>query len=201
MRIRALTGALIAAVTTLALAGCGGSEDATAGSTGPTEQPPTSSAAQADHNQADITFAQGMIPHHAQAVQMAQMAATRARSPQVQELARQIEAAQGPEIMIMTEWLRQWGAEVPSTTPGPGEMGHGGGMMSPDQMNQLGHGPGADFDRMFLQMMIQHHEGAIAMARTEIANGENTDAIALAEQIIRTQQAEIQQMQALLSQG
>ncbi|MFN2495106.1 MAG: DUF305 domain-containing protein [Pseudonocardiaceae bacterium] len=208
MRIRALTGALMAAVATLALAGCGDSDNPTAGSTGQTGQPPASSTAPADHNQAghnqaDITFAQGMIPHHAQAIEMARMATTRAESPQVQELAQRIEGAQGPEIVTMTGWLQQWGAEVPSTTmSGQGGMGHGaGGMMSPDQMSQLGHASGAEFDQMFLQMMIQHHEGAIAMARTEIDNGENADAIALAEQIIRAQQAEIQEMQGLLAQG
>jgi uncharacterized protein (DUF305 family) len=80
-------------------------------------------------------------------------------------------------------------------------MGHGGGMMSANQMSGLGHASGAGFDQMFLQMMIQHHEGAIKMARTEVDNGRSADAIALAEQIIRAQQAEIEEMQTLLAQG
>ncbi|MCA1670732.1 MAG: DUF305 domain-containing protein, partial [Actinobacteria bacterium] len=123
-----------------------------------------------------------------------------AQSSQVEDLAQRIERAQGPEIATMTQWLQQWGAEVPSTTPGQGGMGHGEGMMSPEQMNQLGHGSGAEFDRMFLQMMIQHHEGAITMARAELADGQNPAAKQLAQQIIDTQQAEIQEMQALLAQ-
>jgi uncharacterized protein (DUF305 family) len=200
MRIRARTSALMAAVATLALAGCGGSDGTTADSTGQTGQSPAGFAAQADHNQADITFAQGMIPHHVQAVEMARMASTRGPSPQVQELARQIEAAQGPEIGTLTGWLQQWGVEVP-TTSGQGGMGHGGGMMSANQMSGLGHVSGAGFDQMFLQVMIQHHEGAIKMARTEVDNGRSADAIALAEQIIRAQQAEIEEMQTLLAQG
>ncbi|HEU0086847.1 MAG TPA: DUF305 domain-containing protein [Pseudonocardiaceae bacterium] len=202
MRIRALTGALTA-VAILVLAGCSGSADTTAGSTGQAGQPAGTSIVQADHNQADVTFAQHMIPHHGQAIQMARMATARGQSPQVKDLARRIEAAQGPEIETLTGWLEQWGAPVPPATgAGQGGMGHcPGGMMSPAQMGQLGPASGTGFDGMFLQMMIRHHEGAVTMARTEIDTGQHPAAIALAKQIIQTQQAEIREMQALLSQG
>ncbi|MGQ0773768.1 MAG: DUF305 domain-containing protein [Pseudonocardiales bacterium] len=202
MRVRALTGMLATAAATLVLAGCGGNTTGTTSPGGP--QPPSSVPQQVqDHNQADISFAQEMIPHHAQAIQMAQLAPDRAQSPQVKDLASRIEQAQGPEIETMTGWLRAWNAEVPPT----GESGgaHGGGMgtggMDHQQMQQLGQATGVEFDRLFLQMMIKHHEGAVETARTELENGQNPEAKQLAQQIIDTQQAEIEEMQALLPQG
>lgn len=152
-------------------------------------------------NDADVAFAQSMIPHHEQAIEMAELAADRAGSDEVRQLAQDIEAAQGPEIAQMKAWLDQWGQEA--TPPGGmdhGDMGHGdtGGMMTEDDMNMLEATNGADFDRMFLEMMIEHHEGAIDMARTELANGENPDAVALAEQIETDQEAEIAKMKGLL---
>jgi uncharacterized protein (DUF305 family) len=135
---------------------------------------------------------------------MAEMAMTHAASPEVRELAGNIKQAQQPEIDQMTEWLKAWGAQVPSTsTAGMGGTDHGGGgsmpgMMSAEQMNQMGQASGAQFDRMFLQMMIEHHEGAIEMAQAEVNDGENSDAQQLAQKIITDQQAEITQMQALL---
>ena len=223
--MRAHIAALAAIAAVLALAGCGG--DNTAGTTSPgSTQPPSSAQQQAqDHNRADITFAQGMIPHHAQAIEMAQLAPQRAQSPQVKDLARRIEQAQGPEIETLTAWLQDWNAEVPPTgesggdhgggmdpggmdpggmDPGgmdPGGMGQMSGMMDPQQMQQLGQATGAEFDRLFLQMMIKHHEGAITMARTELTDGQNPEANQLAQQIIDAQQAEIQEMKALLPQG
>lgn len=203
MRARALTGMLAAAAATLVLAGCGG--DNTAGTTSPGgPQPPSSVQQQVqDRNQADISFAQEMIPHHTQAIQMAQLAPDRAQSPQVRDLASRIEQAQGPEIKTMTDWLRAWNAEVPST----GESGgaHGGGMgaggIDHQQMRQLEQATGPEFDRLFMQMMIKHHEGAIETARTELENGQHPEAKQLAQQIIDAQQAEIEEIQALLPQG
>ena len=205
MRARVFTAVFAATTTALVLAGCGQNDSANTTPPGGTQPPGSAQQHTEDHNQADIAFAQGMIPHHAQAIEMARLAQQRAQSPQVKDLARQIEQAQGPEIATMTTWLQQWGAPPPSTTA-PGQMGHGGGMgpmpgmMDAHQMNQLGHGSGAEFDRMFLQMMIQHHKGAITMAQTELTNGQNPAAKQLAQQIIDTQQAEIQKMQNLLSQ-
>ena len=214
MRTRARTATLIAVTTAaLVLAGCGG--DSTTGSTPAGTQPPSSQQQAPDHNQADVTFAQAMIPHHAQAIEMAQLAPDRAQSPQVKDLANRIEQAQGPEIETMTAWLRAWNAEVPPV--GQGGMGHGGGMdpdrgmdpggmgpmqgmMNGQQMQQLDQATGAEFDRLFLQMMIMHHEGAVTMARTELESSKNPEATQLAQQIIDAQQAEIQEMRALLPQ-
>jgi uncharacterized protein (DUF305 family) len=133
---------------------------------------------------------------------MSRLAPERAESAEVKNLARQIEAAQGPEIETLTGWLRDWGA-TPST-PGMdhGSMGHGmEGMMSDAEMQQLEQARGAEFDRQFLSLMIRHHEGAVAMARTELASGQFPAAKQMAQQIIETQQAEINAMRGLLAQG
>ncbi len=174
----------------LTLTACGGEDD-------------TSTASNAEFNDADVTFATEMIPHHQQAVEMAELAADRAQSPEVRQLAEDIEAAQGPEIETMTQWLMNWGQETPVGSMDHGDMGHGDsqempGMMDEAEMTQLMKSDGAAFDQMFLQMMVEHHEGAIEMARTERANGENPDAVALAEQIESDQEAEIGEMDELL---
>jgi uncharacterized protein (DUF305 family) len=120
----------------------------------------------AEHNDADIAFVRGMIPHHEQAVEMSQLAADRAASPQVKQLAATIERAQAPEIEQMRGFLEAWGVEEDSSMGG---MHHGGsgmpGMMSGQQMSGLDQANGAAFDRMFLQMMVMHHEGAVTIER------------------------------------
>lgn len=157
-------------------------------------------------NDADVTFAQQMIPHHEQAIEMAQLAQGRASSSEVLELAENIEAAQGPEIDTLQGWLEAWGGEVTSgETDGMdhGVMGHGSGgamagMMDEDEMDDLMAASGANWDRMFLEMMIEHHEGAVEMAQVEVDQGENPDAVALARKIISDQQDEITRMRQLL---
>ena len=152
-------------------------------------------------NDADVAFAQSMIPHHEQAIEMAELAADRAESAEVKQLAAGIKAAQGPEIEQMNAWLDQWGQDAtPSGGMDHGDMGHGdtGGMMTEDDMTMLENAGGTEFDRMFLEMMVEHHEGAIDMARTELADGENPDAIALAQQVETDQEAEIDKMKQLL---
>lgn len=150
------------------------------------------------HNTADVTFAQQMIPHHQQAIEMARLAKTRAGSQAVKSLAAQIDAAQDPEITTMTGWLKAWGEDVP--TAGMDHSGHDmPGMMTGGQMADLTAVSGADFDQMFLAMMIAHHRGAIEMATTEQADGKYRDAIALADQIESAQKAEIATMQGLLA--
>lgn len=202
MRARALTATLAVTAGVLMLTGCGG--DNTAGPATGGTQPPASQQQDSDHNDADIAFAQAMIPHHAQAIEMARLTSQRALSPQVKDLGNRIAQAQAPEIETMTSWLRVWNAELP---PGPagrehtGGMGHMPGMMDTRQMRQLNQAAGAEFDRLFLQTMIGHHEGAIVLASTELAHGRNAGATRLARQIIGAQRAEIRQMQALLSQG
>ncbi|QNN53443.1 DUF305 domain-containing protein [Nocardioides mesophilus] len=186
----ALTAALLAA--TLTLSACGNSD------TGDT------SNGSDQFNDADVSFATDMIPHHQQAVQMTEMAADRASSPEVKQLADEIAAAQGPEIDTMTGWLEAWGQELPADSMDHGDMGHGDeaggmpGMMDADTMDELEQASGEEFDEMFLTSMIEHHEGAIEMARTEQAHGENPDALALAEKIEKDQRAEITQMKAML---
>jgi uncharacterized protein (DUF305 family) len=146
------------------------------------------------HNAQDVMFAQMMIPHHQQAVTMAEQAATKASSPEVKQLAERIEQAQGPEIQKMAGWLRSWG--VPASGKG---MHKGDGMMSEQDMKRLGALSGKAFDKAFLQMMIKHHQGAIAMAGTEQAQGSFPDAKAMAHAIATSQSAEIATMRKLLA--
>lgn len=160
------------------------------------------------HNQADVTFAQMMIVHHRGAIEMADLAPTRAASDKVKQLAAKIKAAQAPEIEQMSGWLTDWGtgpAASSSAMGGMSGMDHGSstssampGMMSGEQMTQLTAATGAAFDKMFLQLMIAHHQGALEMSKTEKTSGQNPDAQALADSITSSQTAEIATMQELL---
>jgi uncharacterized protein (DUF305 family) len=180
------------------------------------------SAADAQHNAADLAFAQQMIVHHQGAIEMADLAPTRAASQQVKDLAVRIKAAQGPEIQQMQGWLTTWGAAMPSSTNASssedttgmdmggmgsqGQMTSGGvttamsipGMMSDADMQQLTAASGTEFDRLFLQQMIVHHQGALEMAGTELAQGSSAAALALAQSIKTSQTAEITEMQQML---
>ena len=177
------------------LAACGGN----AASSG------SSSSGTTTHNGADVAFATQMIPHHAQGVTMAKMAISRATSKDVVDIATTIQDAQKAEIHTMAGWLDSWGKPVPDTAMGgmsgmhPGSMGNGSmtGMMTPGEMRQLTNASAADFDRLWLQLMVKHHQGAIAMAKTELQAGQDTSAKALARQIIAAQQAEITTMNNL----
>ncbi|HEX8628552.1 MAG TPA: DUF305 domain-containing protein [Catenuloplanes sp.] len=207
--IRRAAGATLTAVATLALAaGCGdhGGTDGGAGhDMGRATTAATSSVAATDsHNQADITFAQGMVPHHQQAVVMADLAATRASAAEVKALAAKIKQAQAPEIEQLNGWLTGWGAAMPSAPAGgghdmPGMNPQMPGMMTDKDMADLKTATGAGFDRMFLQMMIRHHQGAVEMARTQQQQGKGSAVKALAARIEADQTAEITQMQALLA--
>ena len=211
MKIKKMALATTAVTAALALSACGGGE--ATGSAGQAPPAPTSSAAgqqvSADHNEADIAFAQGMIPPPRQAVDMANLAADRAESDQVKQLATAIQQAQGPEIQQLQGFLAAWGAPesggMPNMSqehnmPGMEQNGMSGmsGMMSDQQMQQLEQASGVEFDRMWLQMMIAHHEGAVQMAQTELRDGRNPEAKALAQTIIDAQQTEITQMQEML---
>jgi uncharacterized protein (DUF305 family) len=167
-------------------------------------QSTTGTAATGTHNNADVAFSTNMIPHHAQAVAMAGLAAVHATSAAVKDLAVKIKAAQAPEIAAMSGWLAGWGAKVPAATYATGSMGsmtNGSmpGMMSDADMTALGRASGTAFDRMWLTMMISHHEGAIAMAKTELGQGQNTESKKLAQSIITGQSAEIVTMKSLLA--
>jgi len=156
--------------------------------------------ASAGFNAADVMFDQMMIPHHQQAVEMAKLVPSRTTNEQVRALAAAIEGAQQPEIDQMTAALQAW--NEPTSMPAMG--GHGGhsmsGMMSDDQMSQLKALSGSAFDKMWLQMMIEHHQGAITMSKTELEQGKDAATKALAESIIEGQQKEITQMQSMLQQ-
>jgi uncharacterized protein (DUF305 family) len=150
-------------------------------------------------NDADIAFAQHMIPHHLQAVEMADLAATRAADPEVRTLATQIKSAQTPEIAMMTGWLAGWGGHTFSPTV---HGAHGGvvmpGMMEHTDMDQLAAVTGAAFDRLFTRMMITHHLGAIEMAGDEEQRGAAPEAKALAFTIKSAQKEEVGRLQKIL---
>ncbi len=152
------------------------------------------------HNDADVAFATGMVPHHQQAVQMSDVLLTKTGvDGDVLALATTIKAEQAPEIAQLTGWLSAWGAPAPSGSGDMGGMAGSGGMMSQGDMDALTHAQGRDAQTLFLRGMITHHQGAVAMAQTEVAQGRNDDAKALAAKIITSQQAEIDQMNGLLA--
>jgi uncharacterized protein (DUF305 family) len=197
-----------AVAAALALAGCAsGSGTGSSGTSTPgmdhgsssASAPSTSAPASAtEHNAADVTFAQMMIPHHAQAVQMSDMMLKKQDIPaDVAALATKIKAAQGPEIEMMTGWLQSW--NEPTQMPS-GHSSHSmGGMMGDEDMKKLDAAQGGEAARLFLQQMIAHHEGAIMMAKTENTAGKNIDAVKLSKDIVSAQEAEIQEMHTLLS--
>src|SRR5882757_1686482 len=171
----------------------------------PAEQP-------AGFNDKDVDFATNMIPHHQQAVEMAAMVPDRSTNPAVLKLAADISAAQGPEIETLKVFLVQWkegtdtNPEAPETSGSPDSHGgHGGmdpmemqGMIDAAAIANLASLKGPEFDKLWMQSMISHHEGAIEMANAEIAGGANVDAKSLAQQIVTAQQGEITQMKQML---
>jgi uncharacterized protein (DUF305 family) len=198
--------ALIAALALPACTGAGSNSAVPAKSNGG-----ASSRSSAVFNNVDVMFTQMMIMHHQQAVEMANLAQTRAADPKVKQLAAQIKAEQTPEIATMKGWLAAWGqptampgmpSGMPSGMPGmPSGMPSGmPGMMSSADMAKLAAATGKNFDKQFLQMMIAHHKGAIQMAHAEQVREANPDAKTLASQIIKSQQAEIGTMQKMLAQ-
>ena len=207
MRTRTTTLAAAGIALALTLAGC--SSTGTTGSA-PNASPTAPAAAPTPSGSAgDIAFAQLMIPHHQQAIQMADMALANASSDQVKVLATQIKAAQDPEIQTMTGWLTSWGA--PTSMPGASgtddragmdhDMGgmSGAGMMTAEQMDALAKATGSDFDTMWLQMMIAHHQGAISMAQQVADTTTNPAVQELADAVIAGQTTEITTMQQMLA--
>lgn len=211
---RRLAAVGIVASGALLLAGCG-SDDAKNTGRGSGDAPTAARKSGANpapgaSNDADVTFAQSMIPHHQQAVAMARLADGRASDPEITSLAAAIEKAQGPEIRAMRAWLKAWGAPASSAHGMPG-MDHGAGgmdhmagtagmagMMSAKDMTGLKAARGEDFDKKFARMMIGHHHGAVTMARDEQRHGRNATAKKLAGDVIEHQTAEIATMRTLL---
>ena len=193
MRFHALArGTALAAVVAagaLVLSACGSNHDA--GMMSPSSTTGASAA--------DAMFAQMMIPHHEQAVVMSELAETRASNPEILALAAEIKAAQQPEIEQMKGWLAEWGVPVMSGMDAMGEHGgHGmSGMLTEEQLDDLETASGVEFDILFAEGMIEHHEGAIDMAE-DVVDSKDPRVAALAQAIIQTQQAEIAQMKAIL---
>ncbi len=225
-------GVALLAASTLLVGACSNGETVSKPAASPTAVSTSASAGSASsdaaHNDADVMFAQGMIPHHQQAIEMSDMLrGKQGIDPEVVLLADEIKSAQGPEIEQMQGWLEQWGVSdtpAPSGTgmpghqmPGGGDMGDmpghqvpggmgdvpgmgggGHGMMSEADMAALQNAQGAEAGRLFLTQMIAHHKGAIMMAQQEIDNGQFPAAVGMARNIVSSQQAEIDTMQALL---
>jgi uncharacterized protein (DUF305 family) len=156
-------------------------------------------AATGPHNPADVDFATAMITHHAQAIEMARIVLERTQTTQVKDLAERIEAAQTPEIAILSGWLSGWGAPVPATSMAMGSGKTMDGMMSDSDMKELAAASESTVDALFLTQMSEHHRGAIAMAREELASGSNPQAKELAQTIKKTQTAEVSEMKTLLA--
>ena len=202
-RINLRRAALATGALGLALlaGGCGdhGMDHNTMGTAAPSAATPRSGAT---FNATDVKFATDMIPHHRQALDMAGTAQSKAATPEVKALADKIGKAQEPEIATMSGWLTAWGEPVPS--PGAmhhdmGDMGQMPGMMTDQEMQDLAKAAGKDFDKMFLQMMIKHHQGAVEMAKAEQAQGQDPAVKRLAATIAADQTAEITEMQGLLA--
>ena len=197
--IRRFTAPAIALALTATLAACGSDHSSTSHSASATT-PTGGSTAEGALNSADVEFAQGMIAHHEQAIEMAEIALDPnvGASPEVIDLATRIKGAQDPEVELMTGWLTAAGQPVAMDMSDGHDMSSMDGMMTAEQMGAMAAMTGAEFDQMWLKMMIAHHEGAVAQSETVKAKGSNAGVLALADQIITAQQAEIAEMQALL---
>ncbi|MHA7176929.1 DUF305 domain-containing protein [Arthrobacter sp. Sr24] len=183
----------------IALAGCSTATDGGSmpgmdhGTTATTQASATGTGT--EHNAADTMFAQMMLPHHVQAVDMSDiMLAKTGLDARITALANEIKAAQGPEITKMTTWLTGW--SEPTTMAGGHSMD---GMMSPADLDKLTAAEGTEASKLFLTQMIAHHEGAVEMAKTEVTGGKNADAVTLAKSIVSSQETEIKTMQDLLA--
>ena len=190
------TDPAVAAATALLLGlGACGSGDSHGSMAGGNTRSTSGAAGSVTGAQGDVEFAQMMIPHHEQAVEMATLALENGTaSEDVKGLAQQIQGAQDPEIRTMKGWLSQWGADESA-----GPMDHGsGGMMSDDDMSSLADASGDEFDRMWLSMMIEHHQGAVDMAQDVLDTTANPDVKQLATAVVEGQQKEIATMEDLL---
>lgn len=197
----ALVSSAAAGALTLTVSGCSSSSSTPAMDHNATPMPgmsaTTSMSAALAGRAGDVMFAQMMIPHHQQAIELADIALGKpSASAMVRELATQIKAAQDPEITLMRGWLTSWGAST-ATAGGMGQ-GMGSGMMGDTDLTALRAAQGAEFDRRWLTGMIAHHQGAVLMANQVLASTTDPAVKALAESIVNTQTAEITTMQAQL---
>jgi uncharacterized protein (DUF305 family) len=204
---RTMTLTALALASALTLTACGtGAQDENAGAEASATATPSTTATgsaeevSAEHNDADVMFAQMMIPHHQQAVEMSEMLLAKDDVPaEVAAFAQKVIDAQGPEIERMNAMLTAWGQD-PVDTDGMEGMDHGGmsGMMSEEDMAALEQAQGTEAARLYLEQMTAHHKGAVDMAKDEVEDGQNPQAVQLAEQVIADQEAEITEMQQML---
>ena len=181
----------------LALTACGNDEPTTDTST---------QVSETEHNDADVAFASDMIQHHAQALSMVDLTVGRTLDPEVQQIAEDVREAQGPEIETMSDWLQEWGEEVPETMRDHSNAGHDmeemgesmPGMMSGADFDELENAPDTQFQALWLEMMLAHHEGAVEMARAAQEDGQFAPTVELAGTVVDTQTAEIKAMKMLL---
>ena len=162
-----------------------------------------SDLSQVEYTGADITFMQGMIGHHAQALEMVELLKTRSASADMKKLALRIELSQDDEINMMQRWLEVRGQQVPNRNA---MHAHGGalmpGMLTPDEMQRLTNAKGAEFDRLFLEGMIKHHGGALAMVADLLATpgaAQESDVFAFVSDVEADQRMEIDRMGAMLA--
>jgi uncharacterized protein (DUF305 family) len=194
--ITRMAAGLVAAATVIALSACGAG---TREDRGASDAPATTAGAATGHNTDDVMFAQLMIPHHQQAVELAALVPDRSTDPELIRLAATIAGQQQPEIDAMKAMLAQWEVDSSGTTH---EGAHGmtmAGMVDEATMVRLEALKGPAFDTLWLQSMIAHHQGAIEMANVEIAEGSNVDMVGLARAVVTAQQAEIDQMEQMLA--
>jgi uncharacterized protein (DUF305 family) len=189
----------VAAAVVIVLASCSG--PSTPERTGPTGPSPTHDSRSAEHNAADVAFAEDMIPHHRQAVDMTAMVPSRSTNADLLVMATHISSDQQAEILTMKGLLAQWGVQDAPSHENPKDQSgmHMAGMVDGATLNTIQSLSGPSFDALWMTSMISHHQGAIAMARNEIDQGRSSDAIKLAKMIISAQQREIAQMNHLLS--
>jgi uncharacterized protein (DUF305 family) len=154
------------------------------------------------HTAADVRFMQGMIGHHAQALEMTELLKTRSTDPDMQKLALRIELSQADEIRMMQEWLQARGAALPD--PHAHHL-HGAtlmpGMLTQEQMTRLASAQGREFDRLFLEFMISHHVGALVMVEELFDSpgaGQEAEIFAFASDVDADQRMEIARMGAML---
>jgi uncharacterized protein (DUF305 family) len=198
---RNLTLSAAALATVLVLAGCATGESGTQAAEPSLAATSATTAAEvsAEHHDADTMFAQMMIPHHQQAVEMSEiMLAKKDLDPRITDLATKIKDAQGPEIEKMTGFLEAWGEPTGSSTMEGHDMSSMEGMMTEEDLAQLEAAQGTEAAKLFLTQMVAHHEGAVKMAEQEVEQGSNPQAVELARTIVQDQEGEIKEMQDLL---
>jgi uncharacterized protein (DUF305 family) len=188
-------------------AACGGAAVGTGGGAAPV--PERAAAAPRRANPSDVQFMSGMIHHHAQALVMAGWSATHGASPSIRTLSQRIIVSQTDEIKLMQQWLREMGEPAPEASPTGMKMTMGGvehemlmpGMLTEEQMAELGRARGTEFDRLFLVFMIQHHEGALTMVEELFAahgGGVDDFIYKIASDTFADQGSEIDRMQRML---